>query len=153
MRIRPPNNPDVLTYRDTVVYAPDRILLEQRRLSSSITPNGSWVDTHFLTLTILRLNIDDEGRYVCSRGKTIFAEYDLLIIGKCILNSFFFVEQDCGYHSFLVPPQFIDDNDFNQQRTIIEGSTLQLSCAAHGRPRPSISWLYSTTNNKHVLCE
>jgi hypothetical protein len=82
MRIRPPHNPDILTYRDSVVYAPDRIQLEQRRLSSSINANGTFVDTYFLTLTILRPTIDDEGRYVCSRGRNIFAEYDLLIIGN-----------------------------------------------------------------------
>ena len=82
MRIRQPHNPDILTYRDSVVYAPDRIQLEQRRLSSSINANGALVDTYFLTLTLLRSNIDDEGRYVCSRGKNVFAEYDLSIIGK-----------------------------------------------------------------------
>ena len=82
MRIRPPHNPDILTYRDSVVYAPDRIHLEQRRLSSSTNANGTLIDTYFLTLTILRPNIEDEGRYLCSRGKTFFAEYDLFIIGK-----------------------------------------------------------------------
>lgn len=82
MRIRPPHNPDILTYRDSVVYAPDRIHLEQRRLSSSTNANGTLIDTYFLTLTIQRPNIDDEGRYLCSRGKNIFAEYDLFIIGK-----------------------------------------------------------------------
>jgi hypothetical protein len=82
MRIRPPHNPDILTYRDSVVYALDRIQLEQRRLSSSINANGTLIDTYFLTLTILRPNIDDEGRYICSRGKNVFAEYDLFIIGK-----------------------------------------------------------------------
>jgi hypothetical protein len=54
MRIRPPHNPDILTYRDSVVYAPDRIQLEQRRLSSSVNANGTFIDTYFLTLTILR---------------------------------------------------------------------------------------------------
>jgi len=82
MRIRPPHNPDILTYRDSVVYAPNRIELEQRRLSSSIHTNGTFIDTYFLTLTILRTNIDDEGRYICSKGRTVFAEYDLFIIGK-----------------------------------------------------------------------
>lgn len=82
MRIRPPNNPDILTYRDSVVYAADRIQLEQRRLSSSINSNGTFVDTYFLTLTILRPNIDDEGRYICARRQNVFAEYDLYIIGK-----------------------------------------------------------------------
>lgn len=82
MRIRPPHDPDILTYRDTVVYAPDRIELEQRRLSSNINSNGTLIDTYFITLTILRPNIEDEARYVCSRGKNVFAEYDLFIIGK-----------------------------------------------------------------------
>ncbi|CAF1169112.1 unnamed protein product [Rotaria sordida] len=129
MRIRPPHNPDILTYRDSVVYAPDRIQLEQRRLSSSINANGTFIDTYFLTLTILRPNIDDEGRYICSRGRNIFAEYDLFII---------------------VPPQFVDDNSFIQQRTIIEGSNLQLSCSANGRPKPSITWYYRTNDRKNV---
>ncbi|CAF0756451.1 unnamed protein product [Rotaria sp. Silwood1] len=129
MRIRPPHNPDILTYRDSVVYAPDRIQLEQRRLSSSINANGTFIDTYFLTLTILRPNIDDEGRYICSRGRNIFAEYDLFII---------------------VPPQFVDDNSFIQQRTIIEGSTLQLSCSAYGRPKPSITWFYRTNDRRNV---
>ncbi|CAF1425628.1 unnamed protein product [Adineta steineri] len=129
MRIRPPHNPDILTYRDSVVYAPERIQLEQRRLSSSINANGTFIDTYFLTLTLLRPNIDDEGRYVCSRGRTIFAEYDLFII---------------------VPSQFVDDNSYTQQRTIIEGSTLQLSCSANGRPKPFITWSYRTIDGKHI---
>ncbi|UJR35712.1 hypothetical protein I4U23_028462 [Adineta vaga] len=129
MRIRQPHNPDILTYRDSVVYAPDRIQLEQRRLSSSINANGLLVDTYFLTLTLLRPNIDDEGRYVCSRGKNIFAEYDLSII---------------------VPTQFVEDDNFSQQRIVLEGSTLQLSCAATGRPQPSITWYYRTTDGKHI---
>lgn len=82
MRIRPPHNPDILTYRDTVVYAPDRMELEQRRFSSSRTANGTFIETYFLTLVILRPTIDDEGRYICGRGRTVFAEYDLFIIGK-----------------------------------------------------------------------
>ncbi|CAF1247805.1 unnamed protein product [Adineta ricciae] len=129
MRIRQPHNPDILTYRDSVVYAPDRIQLEQRRLSSSINANGALVDTYFLTLTLLRSNIDDEGRYVCSRGKNVFAEYDLSII---------------------VPSQFVEDDNFNQQRTIREGSTLQLFCSATGRPQPSITWSYRATDGKHI---
>ena len=84
MRIRPPHNPDILTYRDSVVYAPERIQLEQRLLSSSINENGTSMDTYFLTLTILRPNMDDEGRYICSKGRKVFAEYDLYIIGKYI---------------------------------------------------------------------
>jgi hypothetical protein len=82
MRIRPPHNPDILTYRDSVVYAPDRIQLDQRRLSSSINSNGTFIDTYFLTLTILRPNIEDEGRYICSKDRKVFAEYDLFIIGR-----------------------------------------------------------------------
>jgi hypothetical protein len=82
MRIRSPHNPDILTYRDSVVYDPDRIELEQRRLSSSLNANGTFFDTYFLTLTLLRPNIEDEGRYICSKGRTVFAEYDLFIIGK-----------------------------------------------------------------------
>ncbi|CAF2984801.1 unnamed protein product [Rotaria socialis] len=128
MRIRAPHNPDILTYRDSVVYAPDRIQLEQR-VRSSIDPNGTFMNTYYLTLTILRPTTDDEGRYLCSRTKNIFAEYDLFII---------------------VPPQFVDDNSFFQQRSIIEGSTLQLSCSASGRPKPSITWLYRTNDRKHV---
>jgi hypothetical protein len=81
MRIRSPYNPDILTYRDSVVYAPDRIELEQRRLSSIINTNGTFIDTYFLILTILRTNINDEGRYICSKGRNVFAEYDLFIIG------------------------------------------------------------------------
>ena len=152
MRIRPPHNPDILTYRDSVVYAPDRIQLEQRRLSSSINANGTFVDTYFLTLTILRPTIDDEGRYVCSRGRNIFAEYDLLIIGNytkenrsLIIHLFSFLN--------IVPSQFVDDNSFTQQRTVIEGSTLQLSCSANGRPKPSISWSYRTSDGKHISCK
>ena len=82
MRIRPPHNPDILTYRDSVVYAPHRIELEQRRLSSSMNTNGTFIDTYFLTLTILQPTIEDEGRYICSKDRTVFAEYDLFIISK-----------------------------------------------------------------------
>ncbi|CAF2520831.1 unnamed protein product [Rotaria sp. Silwood2] len=123
MRIRPPHNPDILTYRDNVVYTPDRIGLEQRRLSSSMNTNGTFINTYFLTLTISRPTIDDEGRYICARDRTVFAEYDLFII---------------------VPTQFVDDTNFIQQRTVIEGSTLRLSCSALGRPVPSITWFYRT---------
>ena len=82
MRIRPPHNPDILTYRDSIVYEPDRIKLEQRRLSSRISQNGTFIDTYFLTLIIRQPTIEDEGRYICSRGRTVFAEYDLFIIGR-----------------------------------------------------------------------
>jgi hypothetical protein len=82
MRIRPPHNPDILTYRDNVVYAPDRLELDQRRLSSSLNTNGTFIDTYFLTLTITKPNLGDEGRYICAKGRTVFAEYDLFIIGK-----------------------------------------------------------------------
>ncbi len=82
MRIRSPYNPDILTYRDNVVYSPDRFELIQRRLSSSITTNGTFIDTYFLILTITKPNLDDEGRYVCTKDRTVFAEYDLFIIGK-----------------------------------------------------------------------
>ncbi|CAF3371440.1 unnamed protein product [Rotaria sp. Silwood1] len=129
MRIRAPHNPDILTYRDIVVYTPDRIGLEQRRLSSSMNTNGTLIDTYFLTLLILRPTIDDEGRYICSRGRTVFAAYDLFII---------------------VPTQFVDDTNFIQQRTVIEGSTLRLSCSAFGRPVPSITWFYRTNTGKLV---
>ncbi len=84
MRIRAPHNPDILTYRDNVVYAPDRFELDQRHLSSSITTNGTFIDTYFLILTITKPNLDDEGRYICAKGRIIFAEYDLFIIGKRI---------------------------------------------------------------------
>lgn len=82
MRIRPPHNPDILTYRDSVVYSSDRLELDHRRLSSSINANGSLIDIYFLTLTILRPTVEDEGRYICSKGRNVFAEYDLFIIGK-----------------------------------------------------------------------
>ncbi|CAF1600972.1 unnamed protein product, partial [Adineta ricciae] len=130
MRIRPPHNPDILTYRDSVVYTPDRIELEQRRLSSSMNTNGTFVDTYYLTLTILRPTVDDEGRYICSKRRAIFAEYDLFII---------------------IPPQFIDDDNFSQQRAIIEGSTLHLSCSAYGRPQPSITWFYRAQDDKRII--
>lgn len=82
IRIRPPHNPDMLTYRDSVVFAPDRIELEQRRLSSTLNGNGTLVDTYYRTLIIQRPTIADEGRYICSKHRTIFAEYDLHIISK-----------------------------------------------------------------------
>ena len=82
MRIRSPHNPDLLTYRDSVVYEPDRFELEQRLLSSSVNINGTFIDTYFLTLTILQPTVEDEGRYICSRARTVFAEYDLFIIGN-----------------------------------------------------------------------
>lgn len=129
MRIRPPHNPDILTYRDSVVYAPERIQLEQRLLSSHLNENGTFTEIYYLTLTILRPNIDDEGRYVCSKHRKIFAEYDLYII---------------------VPPQFIDEQSSIQQQTVLEGSTLQLTCSANGRPKPSITWFYRTTEGKHI---
>ncbi len=131
MRIRPPHNPDMLTYRDVVVYSPDRFELEQRRLSSNMNTNGTFIDTYFLTLTILRSTINDEARYICAKGRKVFAEFDLFII---------------------IPPQFHDNENFLQQQTVVEGSTLYLSCSAYGRPMPSITWVYQTNNNKHVLC-
>ena len=82
MRIRFPYNPDILTYRDNVVSSPDRFELVQRHLSSSITTNGTFIDTYFLILTIINPNLDDEGRYVCTKDRVVFAEYDLFIIGK-----------------------------------------------------------------------
>ena len=85
MRIRPPNNPDILTYRDSIVYGPDRFKLDQRHLSSNINPNGTFQDLYFLTLIIQRVDLDDQGRYICSKGRIVFAEYDLFIISK--LNS------------------------------------------------------------------
>ena len=151
MRIRPPHNPDILTYRDDIVYASNRIQLEQRRLSSGIDTNGTVIDKYFLILTILKPNIDDEGRYICSKDRKIFAEYDLFIIGKdnriiCKIRWFVFF-----FH--LVPPRFVNNNRFIQQRTIIEGSTLKLSCSAYGRPQPSITWFYRTKDRKHVSCK
>ncbi len=53
----------------------------------------------------------------------------------------------------LVPPRFIDEKDFIQQQTVIEGSTLHLFCSADGRPMPSITWFYRTNNGKLVLCK
>lgn len=82
MRIRSPYNPDVLTYRDSVVYAPDRLKFEQRHLTANMANNGTFIETYILTLTILRPTIEDEGRYICARGRTVFAEYDLYIIGE-----------------------------------------------------------------------
>ena len=64
-----------------------------------------------------------------------------------IINSSSFVLLD------LVPPQFVDDNSFIQQRTVIEGSTLQLSCSATGRPKPSITWFYRTAEGRHISCK
>jgi hypothetical protein len=98
MRIRSPHNPDILTYRDNVVYAPDRFELEQRRLSSSVNANGTFIDTYFLTLTIRRPTIDDEARYICSRGRLVFAEYDLFIIGNVVDTCLSF---NIGYISFI----------------------------------------------------
>ncbi|CAF1536962.1 unnamed protein product [Rotaria magnacalcarata] len=129
MRIRSPHNPDILSYRDSVVYAPDRIELEQRRYSLSRTPNGTLIETYILTLIILRPTIDDQGRYICAKGRTVFAEYDLFII---------------------VPTQFVDDTNFTQQRSVLEGSTLRLSCSAYGRPLPSITWFYRIHNGKLI---
>lgn len=82
MRIRSPYNPDVLTYRDTVVYGSAKFHLEQRRISSSLSNNGSLVDSFFSTLSILKATVEDEGRYVCTRARHTFAEYDIFIIGK-----------------------------------------------------------------------
>ena len=82
MRIRQPYNPDILTYRDTVVYAKNQFQLEQRLVSSSNNINDTFTETYYLILTILRTTIGDEGRYVCSKGRHIFAEYDVHIIGK-----------------------------------------------------------------------
>ena len=53
----------------------------------------------------------------------------------------------------IVPTQFVDDNNFIQQQTIIEGSMLELSCSAYGRPMPSITWFYRTSSGKRVLCK
>ena len=146
MRIRPPHNPDILTYRDAVVYAPDRIELEQRRLSSSTDLNGTLIDTYALTLTILRPQINDEGRYLCSRGREVFAEYDLFVIGRRSYRR----RRTDSLIVLLVPPQFADDHRFTQQRTLVEGSTLDLTCSAHGRPRPSITWFYRYKDERHV---
>ena len=82
MRIRPPNNPDIIAYGDSIVYAPDRFQLDQRHLSSNINPSGTFEDLYFLTLIIQRADLDDQGRYICSKGRTVFAEYDLFIVGK-----------------------------------------------------------------------
>lgn len=82
MRIRSPHNPDILTYRESVVYASDRLVLERRLINAGSIVNGTLIDTYFLTLIILRPTTEDEGRYVCARGRTVFAEYDLYIIGK-----------------------------------------------------------------------
>ena len=49
-----------------------------------------------------------------------------------------------------VPPYFIDDHSSIQQRAVVEGSTLQLSCSAQGRPQPSITWFYRSRQNKHI---
>lgn len=82
MRIKSSNNPDILAYGESIVYAPDRFKLDQRHLSSNINLNGTFEDLYFLTLIIQRAEFDDQGRYVCSKGRTVFAEYDLFIIGK-----------------------------------------------------------------------
>lgn len=49
-----------------------------------------------------------------------------------------------------MPPQFNDDNSFIQKQTLIEGTTLELSCSANGRPSPSISWFSRTKDRKHI---
>jgi hypothetical protein len=54
---------------------------------------------------------------------------------------------------FVVPPRFIDEKNSIQQQTLIEGSTLHLSCSAEGRPMPSITWFYRTNNDKLVPCK
>ena len=147
MRIRPPYNPDILTYRDNIVSAPDRFELDQRRLSSNLYNNETFLDTYFLILILTKPNLDDEGRYICAKGRIVFAEYDLFIIGKekkkIKRNEIF----------FLVPPRFINEKNFILQQTVIEGSTLHLSCSADGRPMPWITWFYRTTNDKLVLCK
>lgn len=82
MRIRAPHNPDILTYQDSVVYAPEHFKVDRRQISSNMHPNGTFQEMFSLTLVILQVNLDDQGRYVCAKGRTIFAEYDLFIIGK-----------------------------------------------------------------------
>jgi hypothetical protein len=53
----------------------------------------------------------------------------------------------------LVPPQFVDDNSFIQQRTVIEGATLQISCSAYARPKPSITWFSRAIDGKQSACK
>ena len=60
---------------------------------------------------------------------------------------------ECVAFLHLVPSQFVEDDNFNQQRTIREGSTLQLFCSATGRPQPSITWSYRATDGKHISCK
>ena len=48
----------------------------------------------------------------------------------------------------LVPPHFVDEDRSIQQPTVIEGSALQLSCSADGRPKPSITWFSRTSDGK-----
>jgi hypothetical protein len=55
--------------------------------------------------------------------------------------------------NILVPPRFVDQEDFIQQQIVIEGSTLHLSCSAEGRPMPWITWFYRTNDDKLVLCK
>lgn len=52
----------------------------------------------------------------------------------------------------LVPPRFVQETIIPQQ-TVIEGSALDLSCSAEGRPMPWITWFYRTIDNKLVLCK
>ena len=146
MRIRSPHNPDILTYRDSIVYAPDHFKLDRRHISSNIPSNGTFQETYSLTLMILQVNLDDQGRYVCAKGRTIFAEYDLFIIGKGDEERKKSLISICC----IVPPRFIEESLIPQQ-TVIEGSTLDLFCAAEGQPLPWITWFYRTTNNKLVL--
>jgi len=56
-------------------------------------------------------------------------------------------------YSYLVPPQFIGENNLIEQQTVIEGTSLRLSCSAYGRPKPSITWFYRTNNGKHIVCK
>ena len=53
----------------------------------------------------------------------------------------------------LVPPRFVDEENFIPQQAVVEGSTLHLSCSADGRPMPWITWFYRTNDNKLVLCK
>lgn len=63
----------------------------------------------------------------------------------------FYFPRTISFSKQTVPPYFIDEQNHVQYQTIIEGSTLKLSCSASGRPKPSISWYYRTASGRTVL--
>ncbi|CAF0760473.1 unnamed protein product [Didymodactylos carnosus] len=117
LKIGKPHNPEILTYKDNV-YLPSKIILDIRRMGS--ISNGNLTDFYIVILTLIRTHVDDEGRYLCIKQKQVFAAYDLQII---------------------VPPHFIDDG-YSNQRIVLDGASLSLTCNANGRPKPNVTWYY-----------